>query len=165
MTTSLGAAPAGKPAPAGAGATGVDSVPGAAAGVSSTSAASGVPASAGPFTAGQPKTKPNQETREPVASSLPATLTVSVVDSGRVEVSVQLQDQTDLTNLVATELRPFAPDAPPIAEPLLTLRDERTLELQVVVPDGQVAGTYNGLLLAKQSQRPRGTINVVVVDR
>ncbi|MEI9949994.1 MAG: hypothetical protein WDO74_13695 [Pseudomonadota bacterium] len=119
-------------------------------------------AHAGPFTAGHPKAKQKPENQERAQSSSPSAITVSVVASGRVEVSVQLQDHADLAGLVASELRPFTGDAPPIPEPRLSLLGERTLELQVVVPDGQPAGAYNGLLVAQQTQRPRGTINVVV---
>ena len=117
-------------------------------------------AEAGPFTAGN--ATPKQKTRERAQSSSPAALTVSVVTTGRVEVSLQLQDHTDLADLVASELRPFAGDAPPIPEPQLVSRGEGALELQVVVPDGQPVGAYNGLLVARQTQRPRGTINVLV---
>lgn len=121
--------------------------------------------SAGPFSAGQ--AAPAGGARDPGAGSAVAasgrSLSVSVRARGKVEVSVQVADLTDLEALVPSELRPFSGHAEPIRGVSLELRADEPATLRIEVPEGQPAGTYNGLLLERQTQRPRGTLSLTVI--
>jgi len=118
-------------------------------------------AKAAPFSAGRGVPRNPNQTTKPGAREAPAGLTVNVSSAGRVEVSVQLNDFSDIANLVPTPLRPFQGDASAIADVRLEVREAEAV-MHVVVPDGQPPGVYNGLLLTRDTQRPKGTINLVV---
>jgi hypothetical protein len=119
-------------------------------------------AAVGPFTAGrappeQPRAQPsNGGPRAPA-------LRVAVKSSGVVEVSVHLGEGTQLGELSPGELRPFSGDAAPIKGVTLEVGapGEGPL-LRIVVPDGQTPGTYNGLLVDRSTQRPRGTVSLSI---
>lgn len=118
---------------------------------------------AGPFGAQRTASKP--KTASGTASTVSGTgLTVSVESVGRVTVSVQLSEAGAVATLVPTPLRPLKGDAAAIGDVRLELREGESPVLHVVVPEGQPAGVYNGLLLARDTERPRGTINLVVSE-
>lgn len=120
--------------------------------------------SAGPFASSRvdppnaappasPAPSPEKTGAQPLKLSLDA--------RGRVEVSVQLGEGAALDQLTTTELRSFGSDAQPIHGVELSGLPEDPV-LRVRVPEGQPAGTYNGLFLERGSQRPCGTISLVV---
>jgi hypothetical protein len=119
-------------------------------------------AAVGPFTAG--RAPPEQPRAEPSngAPRSPA-LRVSVKARGVVEVSVHLGEGTKLGDLSPGELRPFSGDAAPIKGVALEAGSpgEGPL-LRIVVPDDQLPGTYNGLLVDRSTQRPRGTVSLSI---
>lgn len=122
------------------------------------------PSVAGPFTAGKAAAHRAPEAPGPTPAAEPMqSLRVSVKAAGLVEVSVHVADSTDLAELVAGELRPFSGEARPIrtvnVEP--GTPNEGPV-LRIVVPKGQPAGTYNGLLVVRGTHQPRGTISLVV---
>ncbi len=113
----------------------------------------------GPFTAGRAPAKQNGT----VSQAAQQPLRVSVATTSPVEISVHFADGTSLSGLVATELRPFSGSAAPVADVKLEcpVSGEAPV-LRVHVPDAQLPGTYNGLLLDAASQTPRGTISLIV---
>jgi hypothetical protein len=120
---------------------------------------------AGPFTAGRPPPAPPAGPAERAASpSATRPLRVSVNATVPVEVSVHLADGTDLSDLVASELRTFGGDPASIRSVVVEATGPRGEPpvLRIAVPPGQAAGTYSGLLVSRASQQPRGTISLVV---
>ena len=88
---------------------------------------------------------------------------VAVESRGRVEVSVHVADLTNVANLVPSELRPFAGEARAIAG--VTLDHASPAEapvLRIRVPDDQPSGAYSGLLVERGSERPRGTVSLLI---
>jgi hypothetical protein len=122
--------------------------------------------SAGAFKVNQapaPATAPSPSVAAPNAAERAAELTVRVQASGRVEVSVQLGELSNAAHLAPTELRSFTDHVEPIRGVSLIVTPGAAPVLQIVVPDGQPAGTYNGLLLEAKSQKPRGTVSLSVL--
>jgi hypothetical protein len=119
--------------------------------------------SAGPFTAGvTPEPRAATPAAGVAASPLhERELTVSVEAKGRVTVSVQLAERIDLAELEVTALRPAKGRADAIGEVSLNV-DGTSAVLRVVVPERQPRGTYNGLLVETKTQKPRGTLSLVV---
>jgi hypothetical protein len=118
-----------------------------------------------PFTAGK-ATRERGETPPAARDGAPASraLRVAVESRGRVEVSVHVADATALTSLVASELRPFGAEAPAITGVSLDLASSADAPvLRIRVPDDQPAGAYNGLLVERGSERPRGTVSLLVL--
>jgi hypothetical protein len=121
--------------------------------------------SAGPFSAGfAPQPTGDRSSIPPVAPATQGSLSVCVQARGRVEVSVHVGDLTDLGALVPSELRPFSGKGEPIREVRLELRADEPATLRIVVPEGQPSGTYNGLLLERVTQRPRGTLSLTLSE-
>ncbi len=122
-----------------------------------------VPAgSAGPFASSRVEPPPAAtEAPSPSAPAKAQPLKLSLDARGRVEVSFQLADAASLAELAVTELRSFGSDAEPIRGVELSGAPDEPV-LRVRVPEGQPAGTYNGLFLERGSQRPCGTISLVV---
>jgi hypothetical protein len=122
--------------------------------------------SAGAFKVNQapaPATVPTPSVAAPNAAEHAAELTVRVQASGRVEVSVQLGELSNAAHLAPTELRSFTGHVESIRDVSLIVMPGAAPVLQIVVPDGQPAGTYNGLLLDAKSQKPRGTVSLSVL--
>jgi hypothetical protein len=119
-----------------------------------------------PFTAGR-ATRGRSETATTGSSEAKPqarSLRVAVESRGRVEVSVHVADPTNLASLVPSELRPFAADAPTITTVSLDLAaPEEAPVLRIRVPDSQPSGAYNGLLVERGTERPRGTISLLVL--
>jgi hypothetical protein len=120
--------------------------------------------SAGPFAstrvdqpAGAPSAAPSPSSAKIANQPLKLTLDAR----GRVEISVQLGDAAALDRIEPTELRSFGSDAEPIRGVELAGVPEDPV-LRVCVPEGQPPGTYNGLFLERGSQRPCGTVTLVV---
>lgn len=88
-------------------------------------------------------------------------LAVSVAAKGRVEVSAAFSELGESSSLEASELRPAKGKAAPLADVTVRVESDRIV-VHVVVPDGQPPGTYNGLVLDAKTQKPRGTLSVVV---
>jgi len=117
---------------------------------------------AGPFASSRPQGAPGAPAPSaPAARSTAQPLKLALDARGRVEVSIQLADAAPLERLSPTELRAFGSDAEPIRGVELSGVPGAPL-LRVSVPEGQAAGTYHGLFLESGSQRPCGTITVVV---
>ena len=115
-----------------------------------------------PFTAGKPRPdRPNGAGPPSKANGRAASLKVLVKSRGLVEVSVHLADLCNPSSLTASELRPFSGNARPIENVELDASGD-TPVLRIVVPERQPPGTYNGLLLERDTHRPRGTVSVVV---
>jgi hypothetical protein len=122
--------------------------------------------SAGAFKVNQtpaPAATPSAPVAASSAAERASELTVRVQASGRVEVSVQLGELSNAAYLAPTELRSFGGQVEPIRDVSLVVMPGATPVLQIVVPDGQPAGTYNGLLLEAKTQRPRGTVSLSVL--
>jgi hypothetical protein len=118
-----------------------------------------------PFTAGR-ATRERGETAAAARDGAPASraLRVAVESRGRVEVSVHVADATALTSLVPSELRPFGAEASPITGVSLDLASDTDAPvLRIRVPDGQPPGAYSGLLVERGSERPRGTVSLLVL--
>jgi hypothetical protein len=117
---------------------------------------------AGPFTAGKrPDVRTEPENSE--VDALGNSLSLRVTATGRVEASVQLPPHTDPARLVLGELRSFSADGPPITTATLTSNPGQPVELRIDVPEGQPAGVYSGILLERDSQRPKGTVTLTVL--
>jgi hypothetical protein len=122
--------------------------------------------SAGPFASTRVDQPPGAPSAEPAPAPSTAKTPVQALKltldaRGRVEISVQLGDGARLDRLETTELRSFGSDAQPISGVELSGVTEDPV-LRVRVPEGQPPGTYNGLFLERGSQRPCGTITLVV---
>jgi hypothetical protein len=120
---------------------------------------------ASPFTAGRVTRERGEPpvAASPDAGSASRALRVAVECRGRVEVSVHLADATTLASLVPSELRPFGAKAPPITGVSLDVASSADAPvLRIRVPDDQPAGAYNGLLVERGSERPRGTVSLLV---
>jgi hypothetical protein len=117
--------------------------------------------SAGPFGVGKAPAAPNATDASAAAPPAHA-LSISVQAAGRVEATVELMSGADPARLVPTELRAYSGSAPPITDVVLALRAGEPPIVRISVPNEQPAGTYSGLLLEAETQRPRGTISVVV---
>jgi hypothetical protein len=124
---------------------------------------------AGPFQTASASTAPSPT---PTAAATPAPpvttqaakqreLAISVVAKGRVEVAAAFSELSEPADLEACELRPAQGKAAPLRDVTLRAEAERIV-VRVVVPDGQPRGTYNGLVLDAKTQKPRGTLSVVV---
>ncbi|HLV22074.1 MAG TPA: hypothetical protein VKZ49_14370 [Polyangiaceae bacterium] len=117
---------------------------------------------AGPFSAG--KSSPVATPRDSGAVAAHAGLTVCVQASRPVEVSVELTRQLEHPNLVATELRPPAPGAGPSSEITVDVSQlEASSRVDIVVPEALSPGSYSGLLLDAETERPCGTVYVRVI--
>jgi hypothetical protein len=99
----------------------------------------------------------------PTTQARASELTVRVQASGRVEVSIQLGELSNAGQLAPTELRSLAGHVEPIRDVSLVVVPGATPVLQIVVPDGQPVGMYNGLLLEAKSHKPRGTVSLSVL--
>jgi hypothetical protein len=121
--------------------------------------------SAGAFNVGKERGRaPAEGAPAGVAATARASeLTVRVQASGRVEVSVQVSELSDAAHLAPTELRSLAAEVEPIRDVSVVVVPDATPVLQIVVPDGQPKGTYNGLLLEAKSHKPRGTVSLTVL--
>lgn len=120
--------------------------------------------SAGPFSssrADSPVAAATVPSPSPPAKAAVPPLRLVLDARGRVEVSIRLGDDAAPERLTTTELRSFGTDAEPIRGVELAGAPE-DLVLSVRVPEGQPAGTYNGLFLERGSQRPCGTVTVIV---
>lgn len=117
-----------------------------------------------PFTAGQSTRDRGESPAGAGGAPGSRSLRVAVESRGRVEVSVHVADATALTSLVPTELRPFGAEAPPITGVSLDLASSPEAPvLRIRVPDDQPPGAYNGLLVERGSERPRGTVSLLVL--
>lgn len=116
---------------------------------------------AGPFAATSRPTERQAPAPRTEAAASPGNprLRVVVQSQGRVEVNVELHGQYDSAKLVATELRSLRVGADPVRDITVDLTEGA---LNIVVPDGQPSGIYNGLLLERTSQRPCGTISLSI---
>ncbi len=124
--------------------------------------APGPAGSAGPFASSRPEpppAAPEAPSASPLAKASP--LKLSLDARGRVEVSVQLGEGAPLAELAVTVLRSFGSDAEPTRGVELSGAPDQPV-LRVRVPEGQPTGTYNGLFLERSSQRPSGTITLLV---
>jgi hypothetical protein len=110
-----------------------------------------------PFTAGRAPRNP-PVTAEPRPRSHPS-LTIFVQAVGRAEASVEFGELSDLSGIVATELRSLGDGVEPIRDVTLRALGNEPPQLTIRIPEHQPAGTYNGLLLEKDSQKPRGAIS------
>jgi len=91
-------------------------------------------------------------------------LSVAVESRGRVQVSVEVGDPSAVTRLVPTELRAFGGDAEAIRDVRLEISAGSDVGvLRIVVPDAQPPGTYNGLLVERDTQQPRGMVSLTVL--
>lgn len=116
-----------------------------------------------PFSAGRVARAESSAAASPDAGPASRALRVAVESRGRVEVSVHLADATTLASLVLTELRPFGVKAPAITGVSLDLASTADAPvLRIRVPDDQPSGAYNGLLVERGSERPRGTVSLLV---
>jgi hypothetical protein len=119
---------------------------------------------AGPFGAGRVvRQQPSSVGGVEPSSGRSGGLSVSVESSRTFRVSVDLNRADEPGDLELAELA--APD-----RSLATIRDIRLevdpsdnrVILRVCVPDGQPPGVYNGLLLERGTQRPRGTVSLSI---
>ena len=78
------------------------------------------------------------------------------------QVNVELHGQHDSARLVATELRALRAGADPVRDIAVSITEGDAPALNIVVPDDQPSGIYNGLLLERTSQRPCGTISLSI---
>ncbi len=127
---------------------------------------------AGPFSAGRPvaaaeaaSPTPVREPKKTEPQAGHRQLKVSVESSGRVEVSMRFDELSAAASLVASALMAFDGAAEPIRD--VTLEPGAAGEpplLRIVVPSGQPAGTYNGLLLERTTKHPCGSITLLVLS-
>jgi hypothetical protein len=87
-------------------------------------------------------------------------LSVSVESVGRVQVSVSFDDFHDATRLVAGAMTCFGASAPPIEQVSVGVGPDQLPELRIVVPPGQPAGTYHGLLANADTHHPCGSVSL-----
>ena len=111
-----------------------------------------------PSAATTPASSPTYVTAQPLRQR---ELAVSVEAKGRVEVSAAFSELGESVELELGELRPARGKAAPLRDVTVRAEAERIV-VHVVVPDGQPRGTYNGLVLDAKTQKPRGTLSVVV---
>jgi hypothetical protein len=111
---------------------------------------------AGPFTVGRTPRDPSASAE--AGSRSRRALTIFVQALGRAEASVEFGELSDLEGLMVTELRSLGGDAEPIREVTLQASATEPAQLTIRIPEAQPAGTYNGLLLEKDSQKPRGAV-------
>jgi len=122
---------------------------------------------AGPFDTGgaaspAPSPAPTRDPAAPNPNAPQRELGVSVEAKGRVEVALAVSEPGAADELAVGELEPTQGKAAPIRD--VTLRAEATrVVVRVVVPEGQPRGRYNGFLLDAKTQKPRGTLSVVVL--
>jgi len=124
---------------------------------------------AGPFASAAPSPAPSGTPSAGATPAPPATsqvakqreLAVSVQAKGRVEVSAAFNELATSAELEVGELRPAKGKAAPLRDVTLSAEAERIV-VRVVVPDGQPRGTYNALVLDAKTQKPQGTLSVVV---
>jgi hypothetical protein len=83
--------------------------------------------------------------------------------SGRIEVAVELSAACESSALRATELCSLMEGSDPIRSVSVEVSDRKAPVLEIVVPDAQPPGTYNGLLLDRTTQRPCGIISLSVL--
>lgn len=119
---------------------------------------------AGPFSAGRPHPSRHysDEGVNPAAQATPvAGVSVHVESTRGFQIWVDLFDPNDPGDLELKELVAADGSLPSIAD----VRFEREpankrVVVRVVVPDGHPPGVYNGMLIARGTHRPRGTISL-----
>jgi hypothetical protein len=131
----------------------------------------GAPASGSGAPAPRPPTMGGFDIHRPAPEGPPAPpgeskdllVSVDVSATQRVEVSVDLRPAA-ATTLAVHDLRAAEAGAPRIAGVTVERQaDERWL-VRVVVPDGQPAGTYSGLIVDRETNLPKGTLAVRVYE-
>jgi hypothetical protein len=114
---------------------------------------------AGPFAAGKSYPADGQNGRPVASPSRPTGLSISVTSSRECVVSVDLLDGAELRDLHVSELA-SEDGASPIRGIQVEGLGPSALKVRVVVPDGQAAGVYNGILVERTTRRPRGTVSL-----
>lgn len=115
---------------------------------------------AGPFGAGrETRAREAPDVRHGAAGA--TGLSVVVESSRRFRISVDLHPSAERADLDLRELTTADRSLPAITDiHLQTDSSDSRLTIRVRIPDGQPPGVYNGLLVARGTQRPAGTVSL-----
>lgn len=92
-------------------------------------------------------------------------LRISVLASRATQVSVDLRSVDEGADLIAHALRAVDPAKPRIADITLGRPGAgNTRELHIKIPDDQPPGTYTGVIVEADTNRPAGTVSVSIPD-
>lgn len=88
-------------------------------------------------------------------------LRITVIATRAAEVSVDLRGFDDHARLLVHALRAVDPAKPRIADVTLSRPSaDESPELRIRIPDDQPAGTYSGIIVDAETNRPVGTVSV-----
>jgi hypothetical protein len=117
----------------------------------------------GPFAAGRRATHAAGANGATAAGALSTALSVSVESSRKFRITVDVFGAHAGTDVELVALK-AADGSAALIDDIVAERDptEGRITLSVRVPKGQPAAVYNGILVEKRTQRPRGTVSLVL---
>ncbi len=92
-------------------------------------------------------------------------VSIEVLSMRPVQVSIELRPNSDAQSLVALGLNSVDSKKPSVTDISFVPDNVRgRVKLRIRIPDNQPPGTYNGVIVNRDSSEPRGTLSIRIAD-